>query len=101
MVQTERARLDRDNQMKRKFLRTGDLELPQPVWYSYRVYNISKVGRGRTMVLLLPQANLKAKDLPSDLFPHKEIIKAYTDAGHDFNFDSDGTIQDRGWRSGI
>jgi hypothetical protein len=48
--------------------------------------------------MFLPQANLKAKDLPNDYLPHKEILKAYQDANQEFTFDSDATGHDRVWR---
>jgi hypothetical protein len=47
--------------------------------------------------MILPQANLKAKDLPNDYLPHKEILKAYQDANQQFTFDSDATGHDRVW----
>jgi hypothetical protein len=48
--------------------------------------------------LLLPQANLKAKDLPNDYLPHKEILKAYEEANQEFKFESDASGHDRVWR---
>jgi hypothetical protein len=32
----------------------------------------------------LPQPNLKAKDLPRDLVPYKEVVQAYEAVGHDY-----------------
>src|SRR6266487_5430522 len=48
--------------------------------------------------MIFPKANLKAKDLPQDYLPHKEILKAYEDANQQFEFDSDATGEDRVWR---
>lgn len=50
------------------------------------------------MTMILPQPNLKAKDLPQDYLPHKEIIKSYKDANQQFEFDSDSTCHDRAYR---
>jgi hypothetical protein len=51
-----------------------------------------------TSSFLLPKPSLKAKDLPQDLLPPKEILKAFKDAKQDFDFDSDATGHDRTWR---
>ena len=48
-------------------------------------------------MISLPQPNLKAKDLPQDLLPHKEILAAYQEAGQEFKFDSDASGEARVW----
>ena len=48
--------------------------------------------------MILPQPNLKAKDLPQDYLPNKEILKAYKDANQEFDFDSNATVHDRVYR---
>jgi hypothetical protein len=48
-------------------------------------------------MISLPQPNLKAKDLPQDLLPHKEILAAYREAGQEFKFDSDASGEARVW----
>ena len=49
------------------------------------------------MIFLLPQPNLKAKDLPYDFLPAKEIIQAFKDANQEFEFNNDATVHDRTW----
>ena len=39
-------------------------------------------------MMILPQANLKAKDLPRDLLPNKAILQAYADVGKDNEYNN-------------
>ena len=44
---------------------------------------LSIKGKGKNK-MLLPQANLRAKDLSKDLLLHKEVVKAFKDVGQEY-----------------
>jgi hypothetical protein len=64
--------IERENQLKRKFLATGDIELPG----SAAVLQYSK-DKGRK--------KMKASQLDRNMLPRREVIEAYKSVGQGYD----------------